>query len=120
MTHNQLVISRSVRDLDRVLSALADSTRRSIVESLKAGEASVAEVAGPFSMSQPAVSKHLAVLEKAGLISRHRVARKNMCRLEARALEPLSEWVNGYRRFWEGSLARLDAYLEPGVEEVDQ
>jgi DNA-binding transcriptional ArsR family regulator len=69
-------------------------------------------------MSQPAVSKHLAVLEKAGLISRHRVARKNMCRLEAQALQPLANWVDSYRQFWEGSLARLDVYVAeiPGLE----
>jgi len=107
-----MVISRTSGGLDGVLSALADSTRRRIVETLKAGEASVAELAAPFAISQPAVSKHLAVLEKAGLISRRRVARKNICRLEGRALEPLSEWIDGYRRFWEGSLARLDTYLE--------
>jgi DNA-binding transcriptional ArsR family regulator len=98
-------------DLDGVLFALSDSTRRSIVEALKLGDASVAEVAVPFAMSQPAISKHLVVLEKAGLISRRRVARKNMCRLEAEALQPLAKWVDDYRRFWEGSLARLDVYL---------
>jgi DNA-binding transcriptional ArsR family regulator len=115
-----MVMGRGGGRLDGILSALSDPTRRSIVEALRFGEASVAEVAAPFAMSQPAVSKHLAVLERAGLISRHRVARKNMCRLEAQALEPLSRWVDDYRRFWEGSLVRLDAYLACATEELDR
>ena len=120
MTHNQMVIGSEHDNLDQIFSALSDATRRSIIESLKVGgEASVAELAAPFAMSQPAVSKHLAVLEKAGLITRRRVARKNICQLEARALAPLSRWVDGYRGFWEGSLTRLDAYLEPDSGHAD-
>jgi DNA-binding transcriptional ArsR family regulator len=97
--------------LSSILFALADPTRRGIIEHLRGGDAAVIDVASPFAMSQPAVSKHLVVLERAGLISRHRVARKNMCRLEPGALKRVSDWVGTYRDFWEGSLSRLDAYL---------
>ena len=112
MTDNLTVMRPDLdRDLSAVLFALADPTRRSIVESLKSGDAAVTDVAAPFEISQPAVSKHLVVLERAGLISRHRVARKNMCHLEAAALRSLSDWVGTYRDFWVGSFARLDSYL---------
>ncbi len=98
--------------LNTVLAALADPTRRAIVKRLASGEASVMELAEPFDMSQPAISKHLKVLERAGLISRGREAQRRPCRLEARPLKEVAEWVEGYRRFWEESFERLDALLD--------
>jgi DNA-binding transcriptional ArsR family regulator len=94
------------------LSALADPTRRAILARLSRGEASVKELAEPFAMSLPAVSKHLKVLEKAGLISRGREAQWRPCRLEAAPLRDLADWLENYRRFWDESLDRLDAYLK--------
>jgi DNA-binding transcriptional ArsR family regulator len=98
--------------LDRAFGALADPTRRAILARLAAGDAGVLEVASPFPMSQPAVTKHLRVLEEAGLISRHRVARHRMCHLEPRRLEQLSDWVGSYREYWEEGFERLDELLE--------
>jgi DNA-binding transcriptional ArsR family regulator len=102
----------SEEQLDRAFGALADPTRRAILARLTAGDAGVLEVASPFPMSQPAVTKHLRVLEEAGLISRHRVARQRLCRLEPRRLEQLSDWVGSYREYWEQSFERLDELLE--------
>src|SRR5204862_1591222 len=90
-------------DLDATFAALADRTRRAIVARLAVGEASVLELARPFAMSQPAISKHLKVLERAGLISRRRDAQRRPCRLEPRRLEQVAEWVARYRDFWEQS-----------------
>jgi DNA-binding transcriptional ArsR family regulator len=98
--------------LDRAFGALSDRTRRAILARLAEGDAGVLDVAGPFPMSQPAVSKHLRVLEEAGLISRHRVARQRLCHLEPDRLQQLSEWVGSYREFWEESFERLDELLE--------
>ena len=98
--------------LDRTFAALSDPTRRAIVERLADGEASVTELAAPFSISLPAVSKHLKVLEKAGLISRGRKAQWRPCRLEAAPLKDVNNWLDGYRRFWEQKFDRLDAYLQ--------
>jgi DNA-binding transcriptional ArsR family regulator len=98
--------------LSTTFSALADPTRRAILASLAAGERSVTELAQPFDMSLPAISKHLRVLERAGLISRGRAAQWRPRRLEAQPLKEVSEWVEGYRRFWEESFDRLDAYLK--------
>lgn len=98
--------------LSVTLSALADPTRRAILARLAQGDASVNELAAPFSISQPAISKHLKVLEQAGLISRGRIAQSRPCRLEAAPLRDLAGWVETYRRFWEGSFDRLDAYLK--------
>lgn len=97
--------------LSATFAALADPTRRAILERLASGETSVTELAGPFRMSMPAVSKHLKVLERAGLIARGREAQKRPCRLEAAPLKDVSKWVENYRRFWEESFDRLDAYL---------
>ena len=97
--------------LSSTLSALADPTRRAIVARLAAGEATVNELAAPFDMSLPAVSKHLKVLERAGLISRGRNAQWRPCRLEAAPLKEIADWVERYRHFWEGSFDRLDSYL---------
>ena len=93
--------------LSVTLSALADPTRRAIIARLAQGEASVNELAAPLSISQPAVSKHLKVLERAGLISRGRVAQSRPCRLEAAPLRDLSGWLENYRRFWDESFDRL-------------
>lgn len=98
--------------LDAAFTALADPTRRAILARLAAGEASVMELAEPFAMSQPAVSKHLKVLERAGLISRGRDAQRRPCRLEPERLKDLSEWIGTYREYWEESYSRLDEYLE--------
>ena len=98
--------------LDATFAALADPTRRAILARLAAGEASVTELAAPFEMSQPAISKHLKVLERAGLISRGRDAQRRPCRLVAQPLAVATEWLEGYRRFWEGSFQRLDALLD--------
>ncbi|MBK9063026.1 MAG: winged helix-turn-helix transcriptional regulator [Acidobacteria bacterium] len=97
--------------LSSTFSALADPTRRAILARLAAGEAGVTELAKPFDMSLPAVSKHLKVLERAGLIARGREAQRRPCRLEAGRLREVADWVEHYRRFWEESLDRLDDYL---------
>jgi DNA-binding transcriptional ArsR family regulator len=97
--------------LSAAFSALADPTRRAILARLALGEASVTELAEPFDMSLPAISKHLRVLEKAGLVSRGRDAQKRPRRLEAAPLKAVAEWTGGYRRFWEESFDRLDEYL---------
>lgn len=102
-------------DADRLsatLFALADPTRRAIIARLATGEASVKELAEPFEMSLPAVSKHLKVLERAGLISRGKEAQWRPCRLEAEPLRDVAAWLENYRRFWDQSLDRLDAYLK--------
>ena len=98
--------------LDATFAALADPTRRAILTRLASGEASVMELARPFAMSQPAVSKHLKVLEHAGLISRGRDAQRRPCRIEGKPLRDASGWLEGYRRFWEANFQRLDALLD--------
>lgn len=98
--------------LSMTLSALADPTRRAILARLALGETSVTELAEPFAMSLPAVSKHLKVLERAGLITRGRDAQWRPCRLEAGPLKDVAGWLEHYRRFWEESLDRLDLYLQ--------
>src|SRR6187200_3433423 len=98
--------------LDLTFAALADPTRRAILARLAEGSASVTELAKPFDMSQPAVSKHLKVLERAGLISRGRDAQFRPCRLEARRLREATEWMERYRLFWEESFDRLDGLLD--------
>src|SRR4051812_774824 len=105
--------------LDATFAALADPTRRAILARLAAGEASVTELAEPFAMSQPAISKHLKVLEKAGLISRRRDAQRRPCRLEARPLAEATEWLEGYRQFWEQRFQHLDALLDE-LQQRDQ
>jgi DNA-binding transcriptional ArsR family regulator len=97
--------------LSTTFAALADPTRRAILARLAAGEAPVTELAKPFAMSLPAISKHLKVLERAGLIARGREAQWRPCRLEAGPLEGAAEWLEHYRQFWEQSLDRLDEYL---------
>jgi DNA-binding transcriptional ArsR family regulator len=103
--------------LSSTFAALADPTRRAILSRLASGEASVTELANPFEMSLPAVSKHLKVLERAGLIERSRQAQWRPCRLQAAPLKDVDEWVERYRRFWEESFDRLDEYLTQIQEE---
>ena len=98
--------------LDATFAALADPTRRAILARLASGEVSVMELARPFSMSQPAISKHLKVLERAGLISRSRDAQRRPCRIEARPLAEANGWLEEYRRIWEANFQRLDELLE--------
>jgi DNA-binding transcriptional ArsR family regulator len=99
------------RKLDAIFGALSDPTRRAIVARLALGEASVLELARPFDLSQPAISKHLKVLERAGLISRGRDAQRRPCRLEAKSLAEVDHWLERYRKFWEESFDRLDGVL---------
>src|SRR5277367_5266955 len=106
--------------LDLTFAALADPTRRAILARLASGEISVTELAKPFAMSLPAVSKHLKVLERAGLITRGREAQWRPCRIEPRALKDIDDWLGDYRRFFEGSLDRLDDYLKTLKAEESQ
>lgn len=98
--------------LSLAFAALADPTRRAILARLASGECTVGELAKPFSMSQPAVSKHLRVLERAGLVARGRDAQRRPRRLRAAPIKKVAEWANDYRQFWDASYERLDAYLE--------
>jgi len=98
--------------LDAIFAALADPTRRAIIARLAAGQASVNELGRPFAMSQPAISKHLKVLERAGLISRGREAQRRPRRLEAKRLEEADQWLERYRKLWEANYQRLDALLD--------
>jgi DNA-binding transcriptional ArsR family regulator len=97
--------------LSATLAALADPTRRAILARLALGETSVTDLAAPFDMTLPAVSKHLKVLERAGLIARGREAQWRPCRLHAEPLKEVADWIEHYRRFWEQSLDRLESYL---------
>jgi DNA-binding transcriptional ArsR family regulator len=98
--------------LDAVFGALADPTRRAILARLSKGDASVLQLAEPFDISQPAISKHLKVLERAGLIARGRDAQRRPCRLDGRRLKQAAEWIGTYRQFWEASYSRLDDFLQ--------
>jgi DNA-binding transcriptional ArsR family regulator len=98
--------------LDATFAALADPTRRAILARLAKGDASVTELAEPFAMTQPAISKHLKVLERAGLVSRGRDAQKRPVKLEAKRLGQATEWLESYRKFWEAQFERLDDLLE--------
>jgi DNA-binding transcriptional ArsR family regulator len=98
--------------LSTTFAALADPTRRAILSRLRSGEATVLELAKPFDISLPAISKHLKVLERAGLISRSRDAQRRPCRIEAAPLKKATEWIDRYRRLWEERLDRLDGYLQ--------
>jgi len=98
--------------LSTTFAALADPTRRAILSRLAAGPATVKELSAPFAMSGPAVSKHLRVLEHAGLIARSREAQSRPCRLQAAPLKKVAEWTDTYRQFWDASFNRLDVYLQ--------
>ena len=106
--------------LDRTFAALADPTRRRILARLARGDQRVTDLARPYAMSLPAISKHLRVLEKAGLLRRRRYGRVHEMRLEAEPLKQAAHWVEEYRRFWEGSLDRLAAYLEKTKQPVSK
>jgi DNA-binding transcriptional ArsR family regulator len=105
-------MSAVVDQLSATFAALADPTRRAILERLARGERAVTELAEPFDMSLPGISKHLKVLERAGLITRGREAQRRPCKLAAKPLKDVAEWVQHYKRFWEESLDRLDEYLK--------
>ena len=107
-------------NLDATFAALADPTRRAILARLATGEASVAELAEPFDMTQPAISKHLKVLERAGLIAKSREAQWRLCRLEAAPLREVADWMEPYRRFWDESFSRLDDHLRHLQEAKEQ
>jgi len=112
MVHHETSRNETSSDrLSTTFAALADPTRRSILARLASGETSVTELAEPFEMSLPAISKHLKVLERAGLIARGREAQWRPCRLEAAPLKNAADWLEDYRRFWEQSLDRLEEYL---------
>jgi DNA-binding transcriptional ArsR family regulator len=106
--YTQVATSR----LDATFAALADPTRRAIIARLAVGEASVNELAAPFAMTQPAISKHIKVLERAGLVTRGRDAQRRPCRIEAQALAEANAWLENYRRLWEGNFQRLDSLLD--------
>lgn len=106
------MVKCSSRLLNRTFAALADPTRRRILEHLSRGDRCVTDLAKPYSMSLPAVSKHLRVLESAGLIRRRRSGRMHRLKLEAKPMKQASQWIEEYRHFWEGSLNRLDKYLQ--------
>jgi DNA-binding transcriptional ArsR family regulator len=108
----KLVGYTKTQRLDATFAALADPTRRAILARLARSEASVNELAAPFDMTQPAISKHLKVLERAGLISRGRDAQRRPCRIEAKALAEADEWLERYRKIWEANYERLDHVLE--------
>ncbi len=101
----------SPEQLNDTFFALADPTRRAILARLASGDASVKELMEPFALSQPAISKHIQVLERAGLISRSRAAQMRPCKLEAKPLKEAADWIDHYRRFWTESFDRLDEYL---------
>ncbi len=107
----EIETATSSEHLDRTFAALADPTRRAILARLSRGETSVTELAEPFEMSLPAVSKHLKVLQRAGLIEQGREAQWRPCRLKAERLKEVADWVGDYRKFWEESFDRLDEYL---------
>ena len=106
------MVKYSPTSLNRTFAALADPTRRRILAHLARGDRCVTDLARPHAMSLPAVSKHLRVLEKAGLLRRRRYGRVHQLKLEAKPMQQAAEWVEEYRKFWEGSLDRLAAYLE--------
>ena len=106
------MVKYSTASLDRTFAALADPTRRRILADLATGQQCVTRLAKPYAMSLPAISKHLRVLEKAGLLRRRRYGRVHQMQLEAEPLKKAAQWVEEYRKFWEGSLDRLAAYLE--------
>lgn len=105
-------MSHDDQSLDITFAALGDSTRRAILAKLALGEASVTELAEPFTMSLPAISRHLKVLERAGLISRGKEAQWRPCRIEPRGLKEIASWMEDYRRFWEERLDRMQSYVE--------
>src|SRR4051812_47984251 len=114
------MVKYSSRALDRTFAALADPTRRRILAHLSQGDRCVTDLARPHDMSLPAISKHLRVLEKAGLLQRRRQGRVHEIKLVAQPLRQAAHWVEGYRKFWEGSLDRLAAYLETNKKKANK
>lgn len=114
------MVKYSTKTLDRTFGALADPTRRRILAHLASGDRCVTDLAKPYAMSLPAISKHLRVLEKAGLLRRRRHGRVHEMKLVAQPLREAAQWVEEYRKFWEGSLDRLAAYLEKTKEKADK
>ncbi len=110
----------TAKQLNITFAALSDPTRRAILARLATGEATVTELAAPFAISLPAISKHLKVLERAGLILRGRAAQRRPCRLRAAPLGDAAEWLGGYRQFWEESFDRLDTYLQELQEKEEK
>lgn len=110
------------RRLDRTFSALADPTRRAILARLAEGDATVGQLARPFAVTRPAISKHLRVLERAGLVRRASEGRMSRCELDAAPMEEAAQWVDRYRRFWEGQLDSLSRYLarKPSTTKTEQ
>ena len=115
-----MLAADSSEHLDAVFAALADPTRRAILARLAQGEATVTELAAPFAMSLPAISKHLKVLERAGLITRGREAQWRPCRIEAGPLKEVAGWVEGYHALWDARFDRLDAYLREVQQEEQE
>ncbi len=113
------MVKYSDSELNKVFHALSDSTRRGILARLAQGDAVVTELAEPFDMSLPAISKHLTVLEKAGLLRRHKDGRIRRCQLIAEPLQPAADWIKFYRQFWETKLDSLAAYLEKKQQNED-
>jgi DNA-binding transcriptional ArsR family regulator len=109
--YNHMVTNMQSDALSMTFAALADPTRRAILARLASGDANVTELAEPFDMSQPAISKHLKVLERAGLITRTRAAQSRPCRFQATPLKEIADWLEHYRTFWDESFDRLDTYL---------
>jgi DNA-binding transcriptional ArsR family regulator len=118
--NNHKVTQVSTDRLSSIFSALADPTRRAILARLASGQASVGELSQPFQMSQPAISKHLKVLERAGLIAKSREAQWRLCRLDAAPLREVADWMEPYRRFWDESFSRLDERLRQMKEEKEK
>lgn len=112
------MVTRSARRLDTTFAALSDPTRRAILERLARGEASVSELAAPFRISRPAVSKHLAVLDRSGLVSRQKRGREVRCRLQAAPLAEAEAWLERHRVFWDRQLDRLAAHFEQRPQEA--
>lgn len=110
----------SIDQLSSTFAAIADPTRRAILVRLSRGDAAVKELAEPFRMTLPAITKHLKVLEKAGLIERTRSAQKRPCKLRAKPLQEAASWIENYRKFWEASFDRLDQYLKEMQSSMDQ
>ncbi len=110
----------TLEGLDLTFATLADPTRRAILARLASGEASVKELAEPFAMSQPAISKHIKVLERAGLVSRGRDAQRRPVRLDAKPLAEVADYLESYRGFWEEGFVRLDAYLQQMKEKAKE
>jgi DNA-binding transcriptional ArsR family regulator len=113
------MVNYSTANLDRTFAALSDPTRRAILARLTHGEASVTELAAPFDMSLPAISKHIRVLEQAGMLARRKQGRVHQCRLAPASLKQAANWLASYRQFWEARLDSLAAYLDESTQDTE-